>query len=77
MPQVHINGKRYRVSRDALANTIQRYTGKGMVEARRLADRALAGERLSLYVDDFDSVYDLEDMLMAMGINAEADESDY
>ena len=77
MPQVHLNGTRVTLSRDALAAVIQRYTGRGMVEARRVADNIIGGKRVSLYVDDFDAVYDLADMLSSMGVDAEPDEGDY
>jgi hypothetical protein len=77
MPQIHLNGTRGTLSRDALASVIQRYTGRGMVESRRFADNIIAGKRVSLYVDDFDAVYDLADMLSSMGVEAEPDEADY
>lgn len=77
MPQVHLNGSRATLSRDALASVIQRYTGRGMVEARRVAAQIIEGKRVSLYVDDFDAVYDLADMLSSMGVEAEPDEADY
>lgn len=77
MPQVHLNGTRTTLSRDALATVIQRYTGRGMVEARRVAGQIIEGKRVSLYVDDFDAVYDLADMLSSMGVEAEPDEADY
>jgi nitrogenase molybdenum-iron protein alpha/beta subunit len=77
MPQVHLNGTRITLSRDALASVIQRYTGRGMVEARRVATQIIEGKRVSLYVDDFDAVYDLADMLSSMGVDAEPDEADY
>jgi hypothetical protein len=77
MPQVHIRGTRHGVSRDMLAATIQRYTGQGLVKARQAADSVVAGKAVSLYVDDFDAVYDLADLLTSMGVNAEPDEGDY
>ncbi|HYJ80589.1 MAG TPA: hypothetical protein VEW03_13335 [Longimicrobiaceae bacterium] len=77
MPQVHLTGTRYRVSREAVADTVQQYTGIGTVEARQIADRVIGGQTASLYVDDFNVVYDLADILTAMGVNAEADEGDY
>jgi hypothetical protein len=77
MPQVHLTGTRFRVGRDALADAIQQYTGCSTVEARQVADRVIDGKPASLYVDDFHAVYDLADILTAMGVNAEADEGDY
>lgn len=77
MPQVHIRSVRYGVSRESVATTIQQYTGMGMLEARDAADRAVRGEPTSVYVDDFHAVYELADLLVNLGVEAEADESDY
>lgn len=77
MPQVHIRRVRYDVSRESVANTIQEYTGMGMLEARRLADEAVSGKETSIYVDDFTTVYELADLLTSLGVEAEPDESDY
>jgi len=77
MPQVHIRSVRYGVSRESIASTIQQYTGMGMLEAREAADKAVAGEPTSIYVDDFHAVYELADLLVNLGVDAEADESDY
>ena len=77
MPQVHIRSVRWGVSRESVASTIQQYTGMGALDARRAADKAVAGEQTSVYVDDFHAVYELADLLTSMGVDAEADESDY
>lgn len=77
MPQVHIRGVRHGVSALTVASTIQHYTGMGMLQARSAADRAVAGERVSVDVDDFHAVYELADLLTDLGVDAEADESDY
>ena len=77
MPQVHIHGVRFGVSRESVASTIQQYTGMGMLEAREADERAVSGEPTSIYVDDFHAVYELADLLTALGAEAEADESDY
>lgn len=77
MPQVHIRSVRHGVSRQSVASTIQQYTGMGMLEARAAADRAVAGEPVAVYVDDFHAVYELADLLTDLGVDAEADESDY
>ena len=77
MPQVHIHRVRYGVSRESVAATIQQYTGMSILDARRAADDAVAGKPTSIYVDDFTAVYELEDMLTNLGVEAEADESDY
>jgi hypothetical protein len=77
MPQVHIRRVRHGVSRETVASTIQRYTGASLVDARQAADDAVAGKPTSLYVDDYHEVYELADVLVSMGVDAEADESDY
>lgn len=77
MPQVHISRARSGVSRETITSTIQRYTGLGTVEARRAVDDVLAGRPASVYVDDFTSVYELADVLTSLGVDAEADETDY
>jgi hypothetical protein len=77
MPQVHITRVRHGVSRESVASAIQQYTGMGLVDARRAADQAVAGEPTSVYVDDFHTVYELADLLTELGVEAEADESDY
>jgi hypothetical protein len=77
MPQVHIRGVRYGVSRETVASILQHHTGVGLLEARRWAEDALAGKPVSVYVDDFHAVYELADSLTEMGVDAEADESDY
>jgi len=77
MPQVHISKVRHGVSRESVSAAIQQYTGMGLVDARRTAERAVAGEPTSVYVDDFHAVYELADLLMDLGVEAEVDESDY
>ncbi len=77
MPQVHIRNVRWGISRESVASTIQHYTGRGALDARPAADKAVAGEPTSIYVDDFHAVYELADLLTSMGVEAEADESDY
>jgi hypothetical protein len=77
MPQVHIHGVRYGTSRETVASTLQQYTGAGLIEARKWADDAVAGHPVSVYVDDFHAVYELADALSDIGVEAEADESDY
>jgi DNA-binding FadR family transcriptional regulator len=77
MPQVHIHRVRFGVSRESVASTIQQYTGMGMIEARQAAEDAVSGKATSIYIDDFTAVYELADMLTDLGVEAEADESDY
>jgi DNA-binding FadR family transcriptional regulator len=76
MPQVHVYGVRFEVSRESVASALQHYTGMGLLEARRAAEQAVSGRPVSLYVEDFADVYELADILTGMGVDAEADESD-
>ena len=76
MPRVHVRGARWGVSRESVAGAIQNYTGMGTLEARAAADEAVAGRPVSVYVEDFVDVYELADLLVALGLEAEADESD-
>ena len=76
MPQVHVYGVRYEVSRESVASALQHYTGMGLIEARSAADQAVSGRRASIYVEDFSDVYELADILAGLGVDAEADESD-
>jgi len=76
MPQVHVYGVRFEVSRESVASALQHYTGMGLIEARRAADEATSGRPTSIYIEDFADVYELADILTGLGIDAEADESD-
>ncbi|HEY0155163.1 MAG TPA: hypothetical protein VGB92_24335 [Longimicrobium sp.] len=77
MPQVHMMGVRYSVRQDALTSAFQAYTGMGTVDARRMAAAVAAGTRTTVRVEDPDQAYDLATELASLGVNAEADESDY
>ncbi len=77
MPQVHLSGIRYGVRQAALTSAVQAYTGMGTIEARRLAAAVVAGTHLSIRVEDPDQAYNLATELTSLGVNAEADESDY
>jgi hypothetical protein len=76
MPRVHVQGARWGVSRESVASAIQNYTGMGTIEARRAADEAVSGRAISVFVEDFVDVYELADLLVGLGLEAEADESD-
>ena len=76
MPQVHVRGARWGVSRESVASAIQNYTGMGTIEARSAAEEAVSGRAVSVYVEDFVDVYELADVLVGLGLEAEADESD-
>jgi hypothetical protein len=77
MPQVHMSGVRYGVRQAALTSALQVYTGMGTIEARRVAGDVMAGTRRSVYLEDPDLAYNLATELVSLGVNAEADESDY
>lgn len=77
MAQVHLRGARYAVRRPAMEASLQAYCGLGLVEARALAERIVAGERVSVHMEDADAAYSLATELVELGVNAEADESDY
>jgi hypothetical protein len=74
---VHMKRVRHRVNVETSAGLIQRYTGKGMVEARGLAQQVADGKPVTVYSDDVDAVFDLADQLTSFGVDAEADEGDY
>lgn len=76
MPRVHMRGARWGVSRESVASAIQNYTAMGTIEARSAAEEAVAGRPVSVFVEDFVDVYELADILMGLGLEAEADESD-
>ncbi|MBD0319822.1 MAG: hypothetical protein ICV87_05800 [Gemmatimonadetes bacterium] len=77
MPQVHMSGVRYVVRQAALTRAFQAYTGMGTIEARRIAGAVAAGGRMTVRVEDPDQAYNLASELASLGVNAEADESDY
>ncbi len=77
MPQVHMSGVRYGVRQAALTSAFQAYTGMGTIEARRIADAVASGNRMTVRVEDPDQAYNLATELASLGVNAEADESDY
>ena len=77
MPQVHMTGVRYGVRQAALTSAFQAYTGMGTVEARRVAGAVAAGNSMTVRVEDPDQAYNLASELASLGVNAEADESDY
>lgn len=76
MPQVHVYGVLWEVSRESVASALQQYTGMGLIEARRAADEAVSGRPTAIYIEDFSGVYELADILVGLGVDAEADEND-
>lgn len=77
MPQVHITGIRFPVRQAAVTDALQRYAELGWVEARRSAERIMAGDRPSFHLDDFEIAYELALHLTEIGVDAEADDGDY
>ena len=75
MPRVVIRHVRASSSGHSLAAVVQQYTGLPMPEARRVLDRARAGEAVELEVDDEYAAYDLASMLTDLGAGADVDES--
>ena len=63
------------MSAHSLAHGVQQYTGLPLPEAQRVVERARAGERVELELDDEYAAYDLADLLTDLGATAEVDES--
>ena len=77
MAQVHFRGVRYGVRIPAIVTSLEVYCDMTTAEARIFAERAINGERLSVQIEDADVAYSLAGELTDLGVNAEADESDY
>jgi hypothetical protein len=75
MPRIIIHRIRQTVSAHSLAQTVQQYTGLPLPEAQRAVDRARAGERVEIEIDDEYAAYDLATLLSDLGATAEVDES--
>ncbi|MBW3570876.1 MAG: hypothetical protein KY467_07205 [Gemmatimonadetes bacterium] len=75
MPRIVIHRVRATVSVHSLTRTVQHYTGLPLPEAQRAVDRARAGERVELELDDEYAAYDLAALLGDLGATAEVDES--
>ncbi|HEU0301473.1 MAG TPA: hypothetical protein VFR37_18585 [Longimicrobium sp.] len=74
MAKLIIQHVRSSASAQTLANTVQQYTGLPLPDAQRLVDRARAGERVELEMDDEYAAYDFASMLADLGAVAEVDE---
>jgi hypothetical protein len=77
MAQVHLRGVRYGVREQAMVSSLQVWAGLGTIDAKSVVARTMAGERLSVHIEDPDAAYSLATELVDLGVNAEADESDY
>lgn len=75
MPRIIIHRVRATVSAHSLAQTVQQYIGLPLPEAQRVVDRARAGERVEIEMDDEYAAYDLSALLSDLGATAEVDES--
>lgn len=75
MPRLVIQHVRASASAHSLAYTVQQYTGLPLPEAQRVVDRARAGERVELEMDDEYAAYDFASLLADLGATAEVDES--
>lgn len=62
-------------SAHSLAHVVQQYTGLPLPEAQRMVERARAGERVELELDDDYAAYDLASLLTDLGAPADVDES--
>lgn len=58
------------------AEAPERLAGMGLNEARRAADEAVSRRPTAIYIEDFSGVYELADILVGLGVDAEADEND-
>lgn len=77
MPQLHFMGVRYAIREPAMLTSLQVWCDLGTVEGRAIVARAVAGERFSVHLEDLDAAYCLAAELLELGVNVEADESDY
>jgi hypothetical protein len=77
MAQVHLRGVRYAIREQAMISSLRVWAGLGTIDAKSVVTRAMAGERMSVHIEDPDAAYSLANELVDLGVNAEADESDY
>jgi hypothetical protein len=77
MAQVHLRGVRYGIREPAMISSLQVWAGLTTVEAKSIIARLVSGERFPVFIDDHDAAYSLATELVELGVNAEADESDY
>ena len=75
MPRVFVLRVRKTASAHSLASVVQHYTGMPFPEALRAVERARAGERVELELDDEFAAYDLASILADLGAGADVDES--
>ncbi len=75
MARVFVLRVRRTASPHSLATALQSYTGLTLPEARRAVERAQAGERVELELDDEYAAYDLASLLSDLGAASDVDES--
>ncbi|HEY0023240.1 MAG TPA: hypothetical protein VGB24_10035 [Longimicrobium sp.] len=72
--RVVVTGARPSVSVHSVIGVLQTYTGLSLPDAQALLDRARAGERVELEMDDEYAAYDLASLLGDLGVEAEVPE---
>lgn len=72
--RVVVIGARPSVSVHSVIGVLQTYTGLSLPDAQALLDRARAGERVELEMDDEYAAYDLASLLGDLGVEAEVPE---
>ena len=75
MPRVFVLKVRRNASVHSLASALQHYTGLTLPEAKRAVERARAGERVELELDDEYAAYDLAGLLSDLGASSDVDET--
>lgn len=75
MARVFVLRVRRTVNVHSLASVVQQYTGLPLPEARRAVERARAGERVELELDDEYAAYDLAGLLSDLGAASDVDDS--
>lgn len=75
MARVFVLRVRRGASVHSLASVVQQYTGLPLPEAQRAVERARAGERVELELDDEYAAYDLAALLSDYGVATDVDES--
>ncbi len=75
MARVFVLRVRRSASVHSLASVLQQYTGLTLPEAQRALERARAGERVELELDDEYAAYDLARLLSDLGAASDVDET--
>ncbi|HEU0012379.1 MAG TPA: hypothetical protein VFQ45_01775 [Longimicrobium sp.] len=70
IPRVRITAVRGTASATSLVHVVQHFTGLTLPEAQRVIERAAAGERVELELDDEYAAYDFAALLTDLGATA-------